>query len=132
MRGIIADTTPLFGAIDPSDQYHSKARFELKRIETENLSIFVPVPVYLETYSLLLHRLGFRTAFDFTQSCVDSVQILNPTEEQYLLAVKKVSHYPDQKITLVDAVTAILSEKMKLPVWTYDRHFDIMGTSVWR
>jgi hypothetical protein len=39
MRGIIADTTPLFAAIDPSDQYHSRTRFELERIETENLSI---------------------------------------------------------------------------------------------
>jgi predicted nucleic acid-binding protein len=80
----------------------------------------------------LLYRLGFKDAIGFTQSCVDSVQILNPTEEQFLLAVKKVSCYPDQKITIVDAVTAILSGKMKLPVWTYDRHFDIMGTLVWR
>jgi predicted nucleic acid-binding protein len=49
-----------------------------------------------------------------------------------LAAVKKVSRYPDQKITLVDAIVAVLSEKMNLPVWSYDYHFDVMGIPVWR
>jgi predicted nucleic acid-binding protein len=132
MRGLIADTTPLFGAIDPNDQYHSRAQLELERIEIENLTVFIPFPVYVETYSLLLYRLGFSYAYNFTQSCIDSVHLINPTEEEYLAAVKKVSRYPDQKITLVDAIIAVLSEKMNLPVWSYDYHFDIMGIPVWR
>jgi hypothetical protein len=39
MRGLIADTTPLFGAIDPNDQYHSRAQFELERIEWETRKV---------------------------------------------------------------------------------------------
>lgn len=132
MRGLIADTTPLFRAIDPNDQYHSRAQLELERIEIEDLTVFIPFPVYVETYSLLLYRLGFSYAYSFTQSCIDSVHLINPTEEEYLAAVKKVSRYPDQKITLVDAIIAVLSEKMNLPVWSYDYHFDVMGIPIWR
>lgn len=76
MRGLIADTTPLFGAIDPNDQYHSRAQLELERIEIEKLTVFIPFPVYVETYSLLLYRLGFSYAYNFTQSCVDSVHLI--------------------------------------------------------
>ena len=38
--------------------------------------------------------------------------------------------YPDQTITLVDATTAVLSAKMNIPIWTYDYHFDVMGSLV--
>ncbi len=88
---------PLFGAIDPNDQYHSRAQLELERIERENLTVFIPFPVYVETYSLLLYHLGFSYAYNFTQSCIDSVHLINPTEEEYLAAANKVSRYPDQK-----------------------------------
>jgi hypothetical protein len=30
------------------------------------------------------------------------------------------------------ALTAVLSEELDLPVWTYDHHFDVMASYVWR
>ncbi|GBE76033.1 hypothetical protein myaer87_32600 [Microcystis aeruginosa NIES-87] len=50
MKAIIADTTPLYGAIDTSDQYHSRAQAELRRIESEDLTVIISFPVYIETY----------------------------------------------------------------------------------
>ena len=63
---------------------------------------------------------------------IDGVELLNPTGYDYAEAMQQVTRYPDQRITLVDAVTAIVAERLKLPVWTYDYHFDIMQATVWR
>ena len=104
----------------------------MQRIVDSNTAIYVPFPVFLETYSLLLYRLGFPAAKEFTEYCLDCVEFLNPTSEDYLQAKEKVMQYPDQTITLVDATTAVLSAKMNIPIWTYDYHFDVMGSLVWR
>jgi len=132
LKGIIADTTPLYGAIDTSDQYHSRAQAELRRIESEDLTVIISFPVYIETYSLLLYRLGFEQATHFTQNCLESANLLNPTEDQYFAAIAKAKQFPDQTITIVDALTAIISIELDLPVWSYDYHFDIMRVKVWR
>lgn len=138
MKAIIADTTPLYGAIDTSDQYHSRAQAELRRIESEDLTVIISFPVYIETYSLLLYRLGFEQATHFTQNCLESANLINPTEDQYFAAIAKAKQFPDPKqfpdqtITIVDALTAIISIELDLPVWSYDYHFDIMRVKVWR
>ena len=132
MKAILADTTPLYGAIDTSDQFHARAQAEIQRIAKEKLIVVLSFPVYMETYSLLLYRLGFEQANRFSQNCLESANLLNPTEEQYLKAIKKVQQFPDQTITIVDALTAILADELNIPVWTYDYHFDVMKISVWR
>jgi hypothetical protein len=40
--------------------------------------------------------------------------------------------YPDQSITLFDAILATLASPLSLPVWTYDHHCDTMRVDVWR
>ncbi len=54
------------------------------------------------------------------------------TEGDYERAVQRVLRYPDQYISLVDAVNAEIADRLGLPVWTYDYHFDGMGSRVWR
>ncbi|MBE9238157.1 type II toxin-antitoxin system VapC family toxin [Anabaena aphanizomenioides LEGE 00250] len=132
MRAIIADTGPLYAAIDIDDQYHQRSKTQIQRINAENLTILVPFPVYLETYNLLLYRLGTEQAIKFARDCIESVYFINPSQEQYIAAAEKAAFFPDQKITLCDAITAILSEEMKLQIWTYDYHFDVMKVQVWR
>ena len=132
MRAIIADTVPLYAAIDIDDQYHQRSKTQIQRINAENLTILVPFPVYLETYNLLLYRLGTEQAIKFARDCIESVYFINPSQEQYIAAAEKAAFFPDQKITLCDAITAILSEEMKLQIWTYDYHFDVMKVQVWR
>jgi predicted nucleic acid-binding protein len=38
----------------------------------------------------------------------------------------------DQNLTLVDATLAALASRLKIEVWTYDHHFDLMRVPVWR
>jgi predicted nucleic acid-binding protein len=43
-----------------------------------------------------------------------------------------IDRFPGRRITLTDAVLATMSPRLRLPVWTYDHHFDIMQVEVWR
>lgn len=132
MRAIIADTGLLYALLNASDQYHKRAQLELALLEQERLAILVSYPVFLESYSLALHRLGFEAAQSFARELAQGVDFINPLISDYTTAMQKAARYPDQKITLCDAVTAVLSERLSLPVWTYDYHFDVMQVSVWR
>ena len=58
--------------------------------------------------------------------------MINPEPEDYLASAALLDRYPDQRITLADGVVAVLSRRYSLPVWTYDHHFDVKASMVWR
>lgn len=132
MRAVIADTGPLYAAFDPSDQYHIQSQAELQRLEQESLDVIILYATVLESYSLVLQRLDTQLALTFLESLVTGSELINPTVNDYLAAQDKVARYPDQRITLFDAITAVVADRLSLPVWTYDYHFDIMQALVWR
>lgn len=132
MKGLIVDTGVFYALLDSDDSYHKQAQAELNQVIRQNLKLYTSFPVLLESYSLILYRLGFIVAQDFLKYCDDCIEIINPVPEQYQKAQLKITQYPDQKITLVDAITAILSEEEQLLVWSYDFHFDIMQSTRWR
>jgi len=57
---------------------------------------------------------------------------INPTSEEYRMAISKIESLPDQAITLFDATLAVLAGRLQLEVWTYEHHFDAMRCRVWR
>jgi predicted nucleic acid-binding protein len=131
-RAVLADTGPLYAAVDPADQYHTQAQQELKRLEQEGLEVFVAYANLLECYTLILHRLGISTAFRWLNEIQEGASLINPTLDDYHAAMSRIQRYRDQAFTLFDVVLAILSERLALPVWTYDHHFDVMRVPVWR
>lgn len=86
----------------------------------------------LECYTLVLRRLGIRAAFTWLNELHGGSLLVNPTPDDYQEAMERIQRYPDQPITLFDAVLASLSERLTLPIWTYDYHFDVMRASIWR
>jgi uncharacterized protein len=67
LKGIIADTGPLYAAYDPSDIYHVQATLEIDQLNTEDLVIIIPYTVFLEAHSLILKRLGVQIGLRFIQ-----------------------------------------------------------------
>lgn len=132
IKAVIADTTPLYALVDSSDQYHQKAKQELSSIQRLKIQVIIPYPIALESYSLVLYRLGTQIAIRFFEEICDSAELVHATDEDYNFAWQKIKQYSDQKITLFDAVTGSISERLNYPVWTYDYHFDLMSISVWR
>ncbi len=133
MRGaVLADTGPLYAAADPSDSHYALSLEEQERLEAEDLETAVSYATVQEAYILVLRKLGTAQARSFLEDLIQGAVLIAPTEGDYERAVQRVLRYPDQDISLVDAVNAEIADRLGLPVWTYDYHFDGMGSRVWR
>jgi len=75
--------------------------------------------------------MGTNAAFKWLTILAEA-SLVNPTPEDYREAVVRVRAMTDQRITLFDAVAAVLATRLQLEVWTYDHHFDLMQVAVWR
>jgi predicted nucleic acid-binding protein len=131
-RYVLADAGPLYATLDPSDQYHERAVAEGKKLVKDGYDVAVAYPTLQEVHSLVLYRLGHKPATKFLREAEDRSTFLVPTDSQYGIAIERLSRYPDQSLSMADAVVGVLAEQLHLSVWTYDHHFDIMRIPVWR
>jgi predicted nucleic acid-binding protein len=131
IRGVLADTGPLYAANDEGDTHHPLALRQLKELARDRRKVLVAYPILLEAYSLVLYKLGRRAASGWLAE-VSEASFLNPAPEDYARGLIMVQALPDQSITLVDATLAALATRLGLDVWTYDHHFDVMRIGIWR
>ena len=129
---VLADTGPLYAAVDPSDDHHERAQEEIGRLNSENLGIAVAYPTLCECYSLVLYKLGSGVARSWLREVEGGSFLMSPTPEDFREATGLIGGYQDQALSMFDAVTAVVSRRLGLPVWTYDHHFDVVGVEVWR
>ncbi|CAN5679450.1 hypothetical protein BH24ACT21_BH24ACT21_18810 [soil metagenome] len=133
MRGVVlADTGPLYAAADPTDAQHERSLQEQSRLETQSLRTVVSYTTLQEAHGLVLRKLGPSQARIFLQDLLRTAVFVVPIEEDHKKAVRRVFRYPDQDISIADAVNAEISDRLQIPMWTYDHHFDVMGSRVWR
>lgn len=133
MRSVVlADTGPLYAAADPNDSLHERSLEELERLQAEGLRAVVSYATLQEAHALVLRKLGLTQARTFLQDLTQTTIFLTPTTDDCEAAVSRVLRYPDQDISLADAVNAEIGDRLEVPVWTYDHHFDVMGSRVWR
>jgi predicted nucleic acid-binding protein len=129
---VLADTGSLYALTDPSDQFHDRDHRELEIIAGRNHSVLVVFPVLCETHTLVLRRLGGKYAATWLSEILSGSLPMNPEANDYLGAISALQKYSDHPITIVDALLARLTRRLSAPVWTFDRHFATMRTSVWR
>jgi predicted nucleic acid-binding protein len=131
MHAVLADTGPLYAAVDPRDAFHEQAVAEIRKLARERRRVVVAYPILLEAHAMVRRRLGRSAASDWLADMVDTA-LINPTPEDYRQAVARIGAAADQPITLFDATVAVLATRLRLEVWTYDHHFDVMRVPVWR
>ena len=129
---MLADTGPLYAALDPDDDNHGRAREDIERLNLQELGVTVVYPTLCESYSLILYRLGIAVAHGWLEELWEYASLINLTPDDYGRASELLLGYRDQGFSVFDAVTACLSERLELPVWSYDHHFDVMRIEVWR
>lgn len=130
-RAVLADTGPLYAAVDFDDQYHAQAQAELLALAADGWQVLVVHSTVLEAYSLILYRLGISAAHRWLDDLTGSATPLIPTAADTAAAFALVRRYPDQNLTLFDALLAIVSKRLAATVWTYDAHFDILRADRW-
>ncbi len=131
-RAVLADTGPLYAAVDPDDIHHGRAQEELKRLARQKRDVVIAYPTLLEAHALVLRRLGRQTASVWLDEIMKSSTSASPSVEDYLDGIMRLSALPDQSISLFDATLAALGARLKVEIWTYDHHFDVMRAKVWR
>jgi predicted nucleic acid-binding protein len=131
IRAVLADTGPLYAANDQADEHHQRALRELKELARDRRNVLIAYPILLEAYSLVLFRFGSWAASGWLTEVAEA-SFVNPTAEDYGRAFNTVHALADQHITLVDATVAALASRLRVEVWTYDHHFDVMRIPVWR
>lgn len=129
-RRVLVDTGVLYALVDPSDQHHQRAQREA--VSLAGWDVLLAYPMLLESYSLVLQRLGRQVAGQYLAQASTSFGVINVTSEDYQAAIELVDRYGDQVISLFDAVLAVLSERLDVPLWTFDSDFDVLRVSVWR
>ncbi len=131
-RAVLADSGPLYAAIDPNDVHHQRAQRELKRLSRGRRYVIVTYPILLEAHALVLRRMGSKAASAWLDEILKSGAPESPSVEDYLDGVMTLSALPDQSITLFDATLAAMGTRLRMEIWTYDHHFNIMRSEVWR
>ena len=129
---MLADTGPLYALRDPDDGRHARARGELEGLGAGRLTVAVPYPVLLEAYSLVMRKLGLAEARAFLSDVEATYPTVLADRPDHQEASRSVRRYPDQDVTMVDAVVAAMASRLSAPVWTHDHHFDTLGATVWR
>jgi len=99
-RAVLADTGPLYAAVDPDDQYHARAQEQLQELADQGLSVVLAYPILLETYTLIRYRLGSASAAAWLEDVRDGSAWINPSPQDYREATALVGRFPDQSITL--------------------------------
>ena len=133
MRLVLADTGPLYALTDPDDQYHGRSHSELARLKAARCTLTAPLPVLGESYSLILYRLGPETVIRWwDRTHAGGVGLLNPNRDDYLQAAQRIARFRDQPLSLFDGLLLILSERLDVPVWTFDHHLEVAGGKIWR
>lgn len=130
-EAVLADTGPLYAAVDPHDEHHRQALRELEQLARNRREVMVSFSTLLETYSLILRRLGGKVASRWLTEMADAA-FVNPNPEDYKLAAARLQTLAGQPITLFDATVAVLATRLGVAVWTYDHDFDVMRVPVWR
>jgi predicted nucleic acid-binding protein len=133
LRGIVlADTGPLYAANDPTDSQHEKSIGEQTKLEAQGLRVVISYTTLQEAHGLVLRKLGSSQATIFLRDLLRTTVFIVPIEEDHKKAIRRVLRYPDQDISIADAINAEVANRLQVPVWTYDHHFDVMETQVWR
>ena len=132
MKSILADTGPLYALQDSRDAHHLQASKQLTKLSQAGFEVIVCQPVLFESHSLILHRLGTQVAQSYLQAVRSGAGFLSAAPEDLEVALVNATRFSDQAITLTDHALAVLSERLDVPVWTFDHHFDVLTVEVWR
>lgn len=129
---VLADTGPLYAAVDSNDSFHDRSLEDQEWLEAGNIEVAVSYATLQEAYVLVLRKLGNVRARFLPEDLIQAAILIAPVKQDYEKAILRVLRYPDQDISLADAVNGEICDRLGVPVWTYDHHFDVMGVQVWR
>lgn len=131
-RAVLADTGVLYALVDSRDQNHAPAQAQSNILNEQGRQVLVTYATLQEAHALVLYRLGYATSRRWLQALRENATLLSVPAEDYQAAITFTANYQAQTISLHDFVLHVISQKLTVPIWTFDRDFDILRANVWR
>lgn len=131
---IFIDTGPFLARFLANDQFHGKAITSWERLEKQNRGCCTSNFVLDETITLLARRAGYRFASERAQAIFASsaLSILRPEIEDELEALRMFDKFADNEVSFTDCVSFALMRRHGVKkVFTFDKHFQQAGFSMW-
>ncbi len=125
---IFVDTSALFALLVASDANHSKATRVFRVLETREARLLTSSYVLVESYALLLHRIGLKAVRDFRGDFAPLLDIVWVDSEMHEAGMDLLMERRSRRISLVDAVSFHVMRSERIDeVFAYDRHFGQEG-----
>ena len=123
------DTSAFYALLDAEDPHHRKSVGLFTQLGQSRTRLLTSNHVLFETYSLILNRLGRRLAHAWLKTFAIHVERATAQDEER--AVQIVLRYRDKDVSLVDASSFALMERLGLrTAVAYDPHFRQYGRFV--
>ncbi|HAG06991.1 MAG TPA: hypothetical protein DCL13_02305, partial [Peptococcaceae bacterium] len=106
------------------DANHLRAREFYEKV-AGTVPLMTTVAIMVETWALLVARLGRYAAQSFWQMLRETGTPVIPVEEADLEAAWQIMHaFPDQSFSFTDCTTFAVMERLRIErIFTFDRHF---------
>lgn len=137
-KAVLLDTSALYALTDNRDQYHNSAIEFLKNIQENKLPIFTTNAVIIESYRLVLYKLGKDNAQKFLQTIIDDIKkgiikmermsIADEEEGQKIIFDNK-----GYKLTLTDTINFSVMLRMGIyKMFGFDSDCTIVGLELFQ
>lgn len=129
MRQIFVDTSAYFALTDRRDGNHEAAVRIIQQLILERAGLLTTNYVIAETHTLLLNRIGYKTALQVIEELYKSqTRIYRVREADERKAIEIIRKYTDKEYSLVDAISFATMEKHHLvQAFAFDHHFTQYG-----
>lgn len=130
---VFVDTSFWFSYLVREEQRHQIALTSMKDLQHKGALLLTSDLVISETHNLILYKLGLAAGQLFLSALDEQIKagftsLLWADAEAFSQARELIWKYADQKISLSDAVSAVLAQWHRADaIATFDRHFALLG-----
>jgi predicted nucleic acid-binding protein len=131
---IFVDTGPFLARHVARDQFHVRAVRGWKAAAKGGDALFTSSFVLDETFTLLGRRTSYEFAADRAETMLASrvLTILRPDARDEAAAVALFRKLADQELSFTDCISFALMGRHRITrAFTFDRHFEAAGFSIW-
>lgn len=132
---IFVDTGPFLARHVAKDQFHARAIRSWKAAAKGGEALFTSSFVLDETFTLLGRRTSYAFAADRAEAILGSrvLTILRPDARDEVTALALFRKMADQEVSFTDCISFALMHRHRISrAFTFDRHFETAGFTIWR